>query len=148
MNRLKRENGFTLIEVMVAMFILLVGILAHAAFTITVIRENSNSGNYSSASALAQDKLEELTNLPFTNPMLADIKTGNNNANGMIDISPLNADHQESNIDERGNAGGFYERTWNIWTVSPSRKDIVVIVSWKSGNGKIKKVRVSTIKSI
>jgi len=147
-NPLKKESGFTLIEVLIGLFIIMVGLLAHAAFTVTVIRENNNSGNYTEASALAQDKLEELINLPFTNntthAFLKDVNAGNNSAAGLLTITAADVDHREVGINEFGNFGGFYTRTWNVWDVAAVRKDIAVIVSWQSAGGSVKKTSYTT----
>lgn len=147
MNKLKTESGFTLLEVMVALLLLVVGLLAHMAFTVSIIRTNNNSGNYTEASALAQDKLEELTHLPFSHADLADTNPGNNSSKGLLSFTPTDIDHQETNIDEKGNAGGRYTRTWNVWNVSTKKKEIVVIVNWRSANGSMKRAIYSTVKT-
>src|SRR6185369_7485390 len=59
-------GGFTLIEVLVSIVIFSVAILGFAASTMSVIRDNQASHFVSVASALAQDKLEELKSNPAT----------------------------------------------------------------------------------
>jgi len=59
------ENGFTIIEVMIAMFIFSVGILAMALLQISFIQGNSTANNITEASYLAADKLEELFSINF-----------------------------------------------------------------------------------
>ncbi len=145
MDILNEQRGFTIIEVMVAAFILIVGILATTSFKINVIRENSNSGNYTQAATLAQDKIEELIYSNYTALSLSDTNVGNNNANDIIKFSAADADHQRIGIDEKGNVGGIYTRTWNVWDVTAKRKDIVVVVNWQTASGAIKKVKLSTV---
>jgi len=55
-----REAGFTLIEVILAISILTVGLLAVASMQVSAIRGNSYADCVTEAAVLAQDKLEEL----------------------------------------------------------------------------------------
>jgi prepilin-type N-terminal cleavage/methylation domain-containing protein len=66
----KKPNGFSLIEVMVALMILTVGLLAIAGLQITSIQGNSFSSRVTQASILAQNKLENLRNLSYDDPKL------------------------------------------------------------------------------
>ncbi len=141
------DAGFTLLEVLVSMVILMIGVLGHALFTLTVIKTNSSSAHYAAASALAQDKLEELSSYTMTHSSLADIKRTNNSASGLLSTAASDVDYQETGIDESGNAGGIYTRTWNIWDVSSRKKEIAVIVSWQDSGSNGKSVRYSTVKS-
>lgn len=50
-----RDAGFTLIEVMVALIVLVLGVLGAAAMTLTAIRDSKQSGLRSQASALAYE---------------------------------------------------------------------------------------------
>ena len=65
-NRLYRANvkGFTLIEVMVSISIFMIPVLGIAASTQWIIRANQQSYFLSIATALAQDKLEDLKSNP------------------------------------------------------------------------------------
>jgi type IV pilus assembly protein PilV len=56
----KGSQGFTLIEVLIAIVILSVGLLGMAALTIGIINGTAFSKNLSTATTLAQDKMEEL----------------------------------------------------------------------------------------
>jgi type IV pilus modification protein PilV len=60
------QGGFTLIEILVAMAILGIAILAIAAGATSVIRANQTSYFNTIATNLAQDKLEELKANPAT----------------------------------------------------------------------------------
>ena len=60
------KGGFTVIEILVAMAILSIAILAIAAGATTVIRANQTSYFNTIATNLAQDKLEELKANPAT----------------------------------------------------------------------------------
>jgi prepilin-type N-terminal cleavage/methylation domain-containing protein len=68
---LKKQDGFTLIEVLVALTIFAVGLLAIAALQTSAIRMNSTGDRLTEISTLGIDKYEELMSLPFTDPQLA-----------------------------------------------------------------------------
>jgi len=57
---MEREKGFTLLEVIIAMAILSVGLLAIGYMQITAIDSNSTGNRITEGTTLAQDKLEEL----------------------------------------------------------------------------------------
>ena len=70
MNNLFREKGFTLIEVLIGVIILAIGVLAIAGMQITSTRGTSFSNNLMHATYVAQDRLEFLKNLAFTDPQI------------------------------------------------------------------------------
>jgi len=67
MRRLQDNNsGFTLIEVLVAMVILSVGLLGTAALITGIINGNKVSNRITTATVLAQDKMEEIKGLDYS----------------------------------------------------------------------------------
>ncbi len=62
-SRFSSEAGFTLIESMVAMTILLVGLLALAMLQNTAHRANSLARNRSAATVIASERIERLSRL-------------------------------------------------------------------------------------
>ncbi len=64
-NQNKKEKGFTLLEVLVAMAILLIGLLAVAALQSTAARSNEKAKQMSQALALAETKVEEIINMDY-----------------------------------------------------------------------------------
>ena len=66
MNKIANSSGFTLIEVMIAIFILTVGLLGAAGMAATVINGNAFSKEITTAAMLAQDKMEEVKNLGYS----------------------------------------------------------------------------------
>ncbi len=102
-SRLRKKQGFTLIEIMIAIFLLVVAMLGVISVTVMVIKGNSFSKTMTTATTLAADKMEELKNTPF-----ASVVTGN--------------DTQET----------LYTRTWEVTDGSPATgmKTLVVKVAW------------------
>jgi type IV pilus modification protein PilV len=67
MNFLKKAKGFTLIEVLVALVILSISLLALAGFMVTTTKNNASGAHMTEATTFAQDKLEELKMSPWEN---------------------------------------------------------------------------------
>ena len=113
MRTLKKEEGFTLIEVLIALSIFAVGMLAVAAMQTTSIRVNSSAGKMTTSITLAQDQMEKFLNIPYTDPQLAQA--------GSPFTLPANADG--------------YVVSWNVTDDSPisNKKTITITVT---GRGK------------
>lgn len=126
-----KQAGFTLLEVMISLAILSVGLLGMASLTASIIRTNSFSNDFTTATALTQDQLENLYNTSF----------------GNLTIGTDIADASNPNpIDENGITGGTYTRTWTI-AASGNNKSITVTVAWTSDYGTSKSISISTIRS-
>jgi type IV pilus modification protein PilV len=67
----KDQSGFSLIEVLIAMTIFAIGVLALAEMQITAIRGNAFSSTTTDGTTLAQDQIEQLMNLPYDDGALA-----------------------------------------------------------------------------
>jgi type IV pilus assembly protein PilV len=70
MGTLKKEEGFTLIEVLIALTIFAVGLLGVAAMQTSAIRMNATAGKLTNLSTWGTDKIEELSALPYSDPLL------------------------------------------------------------------------------
>jgi prepilin-type N-terminal cleavage/methylation domain-containing protein len=112
------NEGFTLIEVMVAIVILTVGLLSLAQMMVVATNSNSLSGRMTSCSNLAKEQLERLKAAPFytdpnnfvRNPILmpgGDVDSPGGGGNAQIyDRDGLPAA-----------AGGLFEVRWQITDV-------------------------------
>jgi type IV pilus assembly protein PilV len=120
MGKLKKEGGFTLIEVLIAITIFAVGLLAVAAMQNSAILMNSSAGKLTNLSTWGMDKIEELSALPYADPWLetAGNPPGNDSAGNT---------HQE--------VSGGYTISWTVIDDNPlpSTKNITVTVT---GRGK------------
>jgi type IV pilus assembly protein PilV len=67
---LKRSEGFTLLEVMIALVILAVGLLGLAALQLTSVKSNAFSSEMTYATMTAQQFAEFLKDLPYTDDYL------------------------------------------------------------------------------
>jgi type IV pilus assembly protein PilV len=70
MGTLKKKGGYTLIEVLVSLTIFAVGMLAIAGMQTTAIRMNSIAGKLTNLSTWGMDKIEELSALSYSDPLL------------------------------------------------------------------------------
>jgi type IV pilus modification protein PilV len=135
-NRKNREQGFTLIEVLIAIVILTVGLLAVGTMQISAIRGNFMSGNTSIALSLASEKMEDLLNKQYNHADLPDSVSGNNSTLS----STTSVDHVET-VSEEGavaSSGLFYRRIWNIANQSsPTTKNVMVIVTWENNRHRV-----------
>ncbi|HYT32075.1 MAG TPA: prepilin-type N-terminal cleavage/methylation domain-containing protein [Thermoanaerobaculia bacterium] len=69
--RRRREEGLTLVELLIALALLAFILLAIAPLFIASVKSNYSGNEYTSANMLARDRLEQLMNRPFLDPQLA-----------------------------------------------------------------------------
>ena len=116
MSELRNHKGFTLVEIMIAIFILVIALLGLVSVTVMVIKGNSFSKTMTTATTLAKDKMEQLKNLSYDNTSL----TG--------DTSSAGLQH-----DDAGNPlETIYTRQWWVRKDYPATdmKTITLSVSW------------------
>ena len=114
-----RQSGFTLIEVLVAISLMSIALLGFASVGVNAIRDDSLSRKTNVALALAQAKLEQLRSLPYSNSQWT------------------SGSHIESDLDEDGNTGGEYTRSWAVTLDYDSHsglRRVSVTVSWVGSN--------------
>ena len=113
------NNGFTLIEVLVAMVILSVGLLGTAALITGIIKGNKLSNRISTATTCAQDKMEEIRGVGYSGMPASDTTT-TESYNSITNYS-------------------LYKRVTFTDVVNPAAgmKTVTVTVYWDSDNSSI-----------
>ncbi len=119
--RRAHRRGFTLVEMMVAILLIGVGLMGLAALSSTVTRANVQSASLTTASSLAQERMERFRTDAYTG-----IASGS---------------------DTRLQDGIVYTRTWTVTDNDPAvgLKTVTVTVSWTS-RGKPHSTTLSTIR--
>jgi len=120
----KSENGFTLLEVLVAIVILTIGLLGTAGLTTGVIRGNHFSKNVTSATAAAQTQLESVKSGGYAYATAANFPSDTVTMGGMT-----------------------FNRTTTITDSSPAAnmKTVSVTVSWNESNSTARSINLQTI---
>ncbi len=135
------QSGFTLIELMLAMIILAIGILAVIKLQMATGTGNLVSRNQTAAVNLARSKVEELRRVK---EFYIDRKGEPTQDTGLLQNDGSDTDldnwtspdHQESStIDEGFSSGGIFSLAWNIADGIPdvNMKTVRVRVSWNQG---------------
>lgn len=120
------EKGFTIIEVMIALAIFSIGIMAAWALQTGSTRANTKARHLTSAATWASDRLERLIQLSYTH---ADLTAG-------VHAPAPDADGIDNNhnglIDEPGESGPL-QLTWRVTDDSPiaRTKTVRVDVVWR-----------------
>jgi prepilin-type N-terminal cleavage/methylation domain-containing protein len=111
MKILKQQGGQTLVEILIALTIFAIGLLAIAGMQASAIRMNSTAGNLTYLGTLGMYKIEELSAFKYSHPLL----------------DPGGNPHQE--------IVGDYTVTWTVIDNNPvtNTKNITVTIA---GRGK------------
>jgi prepilin-type N-terminal cleavage/methylation domain-containing protein len=110
---IKKDSGFSLIEILIALSIFAIGILAVATLQVSALLESRNSADITQASNLASGQLEEIMHLPFLHSELDPASNPHSKSSGKFLIQWL-ATHTDLNSD------GVFES-----------KTVDLTVSWK-----------------
>ena len=163
MMSIKRDSGFTLIEILIAIAILAFGLLAVATMQVTGIRTNARANGLSQGLTLAQDKVEELMSLPFNHADLTDTQDdGGSLTNQDTDQNGIDDDDEGSAVDgisnfglnqtggaaDRSETDGRYTVSWNVAVNQPATNSMTVrvIVTWAERGG-TKRIAIDFIRA-
>ena len=106
-NVLSTKNGFSLIEVLIALVLFAVGMLGVGAMQIGSIKGNSFSQEVTQATVLSQERLEELRKMDFDDSNLS------------------NGHHDEGVL-----SGSEFSRSYDVESTSTTLKAVTVTVQW------------------
>ena len=121
--RPKREGGFTLIEVLISMLLLLLGIAGVLSMQLTSMKATSFSRHATEATIVLEDKMEELSAIKTLN-----LTDGNDVVNAQALV------------------GTEYTRTWTL-SADPTVVELVnlkVSVSWDERGGDTRTIEMDT----
>ena len=101
------DEGFTIIEVLIALAIFAIGILGVAKLQLAAVGDNTSSRKYTEASTWGVSQVESIMGIPYDDPALADGTTGNATQ-------------------------GIYTVNWTITDADPipNVKKISIVVTW------------------
>jgi type IV pilus assembly protein PilV len=124
---LNQENGFTLLEILVAISLLAIGLLAVASMQVMAIRGNSFSGGTTEATKLAMDRIEWLMTLDYNDANLDDANA--DGTAGLDNATVASADQSDTYTNDNGLLYNIY---WNTARNSPVQDTttIRVFVIW------------------
>ena len=130
MNDKNRQKGFTLIEVLVAMTLLVIGILAVASMQIVSLGGNSHAIRVTEATTWAGDEIERIMSLPYAHADLTDV-----NGNGVDGLD--DTDEVGKPADGGPVVHGGFTVYWNVAEVAPLKTIRVIVVRTDKG-GEVK----------
>ena len=146
-NRLELNHGYTLIEVLIAMAIFAIGILAIFSMQITATGSNALARGLTENYTAAMDKVEELLALPYDDPDL-DPDAGANPHVLARDDDGIDNDG-DGLIDEAGEAG-YITLSWQVWENTihdQSIKSVRVTVSSMVNGGDDRDINIDFYKA-
>ena len=118
----RNQNGFSLIELLIAMAILALAMLAAASMQFSSVRNNTRGNIVTQATMLAKGKMEELKST-------RDLTTLTNGA--------------QNGVNAAGQSGGIYNLSWTVANLGTTARRITVTVQWTRGT-QTRQVSLST----
>lgn len=117
----RSEQGFTLVEVMIAMLLLLIGMTGVALAQYQALRSNNNSAQRSKALYLAEEGLENFHAMSFINPALG--------AGGVVQdqANPIEFNANDEDVTQ-------YFRCWEITPNTPRPGISTIVVEVRVGD--------------
>ena len=150
------NQGFTLIEIMIAMVIFVVGMLSVAAMQTSATKGNNTANRSTRAFTWCSDRMEVLMSLPYNDPSLDEGEHSNTGDAEIITQTTDGIDNDyDGQIDEVGESG-VVTIMWTVinndgLTGAPpppdNTKSIAVRVTWRTPMGKQKTLTLNTVRA-
>ncbi|MHC1698475.1 MAG: prepilin-type N-terminal cleavage/methylation domain-containing protein [Geobacteraceae bacterium] len=121
------QNGFTLIEVLVAITLLLIGIFSVISMQITAIKSNSIANKLSAATALAQETMDDVMAWSISDPRL-----NTSTADAVYDLNGVNSAGTDLTVPAAGVFRSTYTTTINTPVAGVTR---IVVSIFRVTNG-------------
>lgn len=145
MQKNRENNGFTLIEILIAMAIFAIGILAVLSMQVSSVNTNATAKKVTDNYTWAAQQVEEFMVLPFTDPVLND--TGGNFFTPSQDVDGIDND-ADGQIDEPGETG-YATIAWRVQENPPENgfqsKNITIRMT-SIGRGGAKTIHLDFLK--
>jgi type IV pilus assembly protein PilV len=126
----RNQEGFTLIEIFIAIILLTIGLLGTAVLTTGVVRGNLASKNMTTATAIAQTCLEENRRVGYSSAGAVPAGGSNSCVAGTATVT---------------SGGVSFTRTLTIDASVANIKTLTIAVSWSEGAVGTKSVSLVTI---
>ena len=148
------NQGFTLIEIMIAMVIFVVGMLSVAAMQTGATKGNNTANRSTRAFTWCSDRMEVLMTLPYTDANLVGAPDPGTLYTPAQTADGIDNDY-DGQIDEAGESG-LVNIMWTVVdndgvTGAPPppefTKSISVTVSWRTPLGKLKSLTLNTVRA-
>jgi len=132
------QAGISLVEVLVAIVLFMIGTLTVLTLTISSLKANSNSHAVDESVNLGRMNMDRLLSLDYEDGQLQD--TNADGSAGLLTVDPASADFSS--------VSGRYQVVWNVASDVPvnGTKTLSVIVLWPR-NGGFGRVAFQTIKA-
>jgi type IV pilus assembly protein PilV len=122
MNKFKKNQGYTLVEVLIAMAIFALGFLSLATIQIKSIRQNASAQMYTEATTMAAESMERLISLPYDH----------------LDL--------DQNANPHSMTTGGYTVMWNVQADNPVTATKTIVMNVTGANPYAKPITISFVK--
>ena len=105
------RNAFSLVEVLIAIAIFSIGILAVVSLQVSSMNLNASSRRLTEATALASERMERLLTVPYNHANLMDSQNEGDHGHGENGLGFIGENGNEADFQE---TIGIYNVFWNI----------------------------------